>query len=368
MSQARIGVAVLGGGSIAEYHLAGLAATGRADVRVVTGRTQAKVAALAQRFGVPAASTDVDATLARPDVQAVVIATPDETHERLAIAAAEAGKAILLQKPMAGSVAGGQRILAAAARRGVDLQVSFMHRFFDEVVQARRWLDEGVIGRVLGARIRNATPGPDWGAWFFRRDSVPNGVVDQLGVHGIDLVEQMLGRVASVSGHARTALPQRRLRDGSVVDVDVIDNATATYRLLDGTFVAHEMSMTEVAGTDRFRMEIHGERGTLWLRTERGSLAAFAPARFGTQWYVATLATTPFGHRQHDAWLAGIAGDGPRLETARDALRGMAIVEALMRSAAARGVSMDVVEPASPFGAAHPPRDTHGMQGAAVTP
>src|SRR5689334_4652101 len=150
MPGARIGVAVLGGGTIAEYHLAGLAATGRADVRVLTGRTRANVDALAARFGVPEASTDVDATLARPEVEAVVIATPDDTHEALAIAAAQAGKAILLQKPMAGSVAGGQRIVATAARQGVDLQVSFMHRFFDEVVLARGWLQEGVIGRVRG--------------------------------------------------------------------------------------------------------------------------------------------------------------------------------------------------------------------------
>src|SRR5438045_2422833 len=98
MSGERIGVAVLGGGSIAEYHLAGLAATNRADVRVVTGRTHAKVAVLAERFGVPQASTDIAATLARDDVAAVVIATPDDTHEALAIAAAQAGKAILLQK------------------------------------------------------------------------------------------------------------------------------------------------------------------------------------------------------------------------------------------------------------------------------
>lgn len=342
MARARIGVAVLGGGTIAEYHLAGLAATGRADIRVVTGRTAANATALAARFGVPDVSTDVDATLARADVEAVVIATPDDTHEALAFAAARAGKAILLQKPMAGSVAGGRRIVAAAARHGVDLQVSFMHRFFDEVVQAREWLEEGVIGRVLGARVRNATPGPDWNTWFFRKACVPNGVVDQLGVHGIDLVLQLLGNVRAVSAQARTALPQRRLRDGTLVDVEVVDNANATYQLDDGTLVTHEMSMTEVAGCDRFRLEIYGERGSLWLRTERGLLAVFARARFGEQWHVPALPQTAFGRRQHEAWLAGVADEGPRLSTAGDALRGMAVVEAVMRSATRDGERVDV--------------------------
>ena len=103
--------------------------------------------------------------------------------------------------------------------------------------------------------------------------------------------------------------------------------------------------MTEVAGCDRFRLEIYGERGTLWLRTERGHLAVLAPGRFGREWHVPALAETPFGQRQHETWLTGIAGDGPRLHTARDALRGMAIVEAVMRSAAAKGEMTAVADP-----------------------
>jgi predicted dehydrogenase len=341
-SRAPIGVAMLGAGFIAEYHLAGLAAAGGAEVRIVVGRTRDKARALAGRFGIPESSTDVAAALARDDVQAVIVATPDDTHEAIAVAAARAGKAILLQKPMAGSVEGAQRIAAAASRHGVNLQVSFMHRFFDEVVATRRWLDEGLIGRVLSARIRNATPGPDWGAWFFRQASVPHGVVDQLGVHGIDLVEHLLGRVRSVSAHARIALPERQLRDGTRVKVETVDNAIAAYELADGTLVTHEMSMTEVAGCDRFRMEIYGEDGTLWLRSERGRLAAFVPGRFGRDWHVPTLPDTPPGKRQHETWLAGIAGDAPPLDSAGDALRGMRIVEALMQSSERNGQSVAV--------------------------
>src|SRR5512134_474789 len=97
----RTGVAMLGAGFIAEYHLAGLAAAGNADVRIVVGRRLDKARALAARFAIPHASTDVEAALARTDVQAVIVATPDDTHEAVAVAAARAGKAILLQKPMA---------------------------------------------------------------------------------------------------------------------------------------------------------------------------------------------------------------------------------------------------------------------------
>lgn len=337
-----VGVAMLGAGYIAEYHLAGLAAAGGAHLRVVAGRTLDKARAVATRFGVPDATTDVEGVFARADIDAVVIATPDDTHEALATAAARAGKSILLQKPMAGSVAAAERIVAEAQRCGVDLQVSFMHRFFDEVVEAKRWLDDGLLGPIIGARIRNATPGPDWGAWFFRSDRVPHGVVDQLGVHGIDLVLHLLGEVRSVNARARTAVARRRLADGAIVDVDTIDNANALYAIAGGAQVSHEMSMTEVAGCDRFRMEIYGANGTLWLRTSRGRLAARVPGRFGAEWHVATLPDSPPGARQHGAWIAGLRGSCPRLSTAQDALRGMRIVEAIMQSSELRGAEVDV--------------------------
>jgi len=332
MGARRIGVAMLGAGFIADYHLAGLASTGRADVRTVVARTAASARATAERFAVADAGTDVGAALSRDDVEAVIVATPDDTHEAVAIAAARAGKAILLQKPMAGSVAAACRIVDEAAAAGVDLQVSFMHRFFDEVVEAKRWIDEGAVGRVLSARIRNATPGPDWGEWFFRRASVPHGVADQLGVHGIDLVEHLLGRIRAVSARARTAVPVRRLRDGRQEEVETCDNVNAVYELADGTLVAHEISQTEAAGCDRFRMEIYGERGTLWLRSELGPFAACVPDGRGRAWHLPPLAGTASGLRQHESWLAGVAGELPRLATASDAVRGMRVVEAMMRS------------------------------------
>lgn len=342
MAGRRIGVAVLGAGFIAGYHLAGLAATGRADLRAIVGRTATRAGELARRFGVPDAGTDLDGTLARHDVEAVVIATPDDTHERVALAAVRAGKAILLQKPMAASVEAAERIVGAAARAQVDLQVSFMHRFFDEVVEARRLLREGALGRVLSARVRNATPGPDWDDWFFRAVNVPHGVASQLGVHGIDLVEQLLGPIRRASARARTARPLRSLADGREVRVENADHVSATYELDDGTLVAHEMSQVEVAGCDRFRMEVCGESGVLWLRTERGRLALGRTGADGEFWHTPALDETPTGRRQHDAWLAGVAGEAPPLGTAADALHGMRVVEAVMQSHARDGAAVDV--------------------------
>jgi UDP-N-acetyl-2-amino-2-deoxyglucuronate dehydrogenase len=343
-ARAPVGVAMLGAGFIAEYHLAGITAAGGAVVRVIAGRTREKAQALAARFGVSDVTDDWRAALARRDVDAVVIATPDDTHEGIAIAAAEAGKAILLQKPMAGSVVGARRIIDAASGAGVDLQVSFMHRWFEEVEQTRTWLREGLIGRVHSVRIRNATPGPDWGDWFFARTRVGNGVVDQLGVHGIDLALQLVGDIHHVSACMATLAPTRRLRDGRVVAVDTCDSAWAIYGFAGGAMGSHEMSMIEAHGCDRFRFELYGERGTLWLRSERGRLAAWAPAQFGSQWRVPVLAEAPAGERLHAAWLAGITGPAPRLDTARDALRGMQVVEAIAHSNAERGAVVNIAK------------------------
>jgi len=335
-----IGIAVIGAGYIAEYHLAGIAAvagdTG-AVVRALVGRSAERAQPLAQRFGVRDVLTDWRTALARDDVGAVVICTPDDTHEEIAVAAARARKAILLQKPMAGSVDACRRIVDAAEAHGVDLQVSFMHRYFPEVEAARTLLAEGAIGRVHSLRIRNATPGPDWGDWFFAKSSVTSGVVDQLGVHGIDLVLQLCGDIDEVSARAATLVATRTLRDGRTIAIRTPDTAFATYTLANGSMAAHEMSMVEQKGCDRFRLELYGEEGTMWLRTERGPLAVWAPGRFGAGWHAPALPSEPFGARHHRTWLDGVTGRAPRLATAQDAVRGMQVVEAIRRSSAERG-------------------------------
>jgi predicted dehydrogenase len=339
-----IGIAVLGAGFIAEYHLAGLAAAGGASVRLLVGLAEAKTAALAQRFDIPEISKDWRIALDRPEIDAVIIATPDDTHEEIAVAAATAGKSILLQKPMAGTASGCRNIIRAAEQAGVDLQVSFMHRWFEEVEQARGLLAEGVIGRVHSVRIRNATPGADWGDWFFTKAAVAHGVVDQLGVHGIDLAGQLVGAIQEVSARTAVLVPTRTLRDGRVIAVENIDTAFAIYGFADGAMGTHEMSQVEIKGCDRFRFELYGECGTLWLRSERGRLAIYAPQRFGNEWHCPELPELPPGQRHHAAWLAGLTGRAPRLATARDALRGMLVVEAIQKSASQGGARIAIDE------------------------
>ncbi|MFQ5970815.1 MAG: Gfo/Idh/MocA family protein [Alphaproteobacteria bacterium] len=327
-------VGCIGAGYISAYHLAGLAAAGGAEVRVLMGRTASRAAAVAKRFGIPDVVTDYRAVLDRDDIDAVVIATPDASHEEIAVAAAAAGKAILLQKPMARSAAECRRIIQASRQAGVHLQVSFMHRYFEEVVRARELLAGGKLGPVYAVRMRNATPGADWTDWVFSRELVGGGVVHQLGVHGIDLLRHIIGEIRTVMGTVALLRKERTLADGQRVRPDNDDQALAIYRFGDGVHASHEMSFNEIQGVDRFRLEIYCADATVMLRTERGQLALYAPGMTGSPgWFTPQLPSPVFGERHHRHWLDTVRGKVAPDETALDGLATILVAEAICRSA-----------------------------------
>ena len=337
-----IRVGVIGAGDISGYHLAGLDAAGGATVKVISGRRAERVAATAERFGVPDYVTDYVKILDRDDIDAVVIATPERSHEPIAAAAAAAGKAILLQKPVAESAKACERIIAAAANADVDLQASFMHRFFEETVYTRDLIQSGKLGTVFSARMRNATPGPD-ADWYYDPEIAAGGVVWCLGVHGIDLVQHLFGPIGEVSARCATMMPRRTLSDGTeLTDIEVEDHALALYRTVDGVLVSHEMSLCELKGTERFVLEIYAEKGTMQLRGPRGNLAMYAPEITGVDdWVSPDLPEVAFGARQHARWIDILRGRVQSDASALDALAGLHVVGAVL-SAAESGKTVNV--------------------------
>ena len=336
VSRAAVRVGMIGAGHISDYHLGGLAVVEGVEVVAIASGSEARAARQAARWHVPSWTSDWRRVLERSDVDAVVITTPDQTHLEIATAAAAAGKAILLQKPMARTVAESEAILNAAARHGVLLCVSFMHRYFEEVVRLREVLAAGSLGAIHHVRLRNATPGPDWGPWFFSRENVRYGVVAQLGVHGIDLLRHLFGPIASVQAAVARLQVERTLADGAVVRPETDDHALAIYRFQAGPLATHEMSSSEVAGTDRFRLEVYGAAGTAWLRQPTGELALYAPTLLGASgWFTPRLPERPFGQRQHASFIAQVRGDEPPDGTAADGLAAMRVAEAIYAASAA---------------------------------
>lgn len=320
-------VALIGAGSIAAYHLSGLRAAGAPAVAVAS-RTLTAAQAVAMAHDVPEALDDWRRLLGRRDVDAVIVATPDATHRELACAFLAAGKAVLLQKPMAATVAEAGLIRDAAGASGAVLEVSFMHRHFAEVVRARAMLAESVLGEVLSARIRNATPGPDWAPWFWQRAG-SGGVVAQIGVHGIDLVRHLLSPIVSVAALGGRRVPVRILRDGTRVEPELEDHVAAAYLLQGGAVVSHEMSFSDAGATDRFAMEIHGARGTLTIRGSRGALAVRQGA-----WRDVMVPDDDPGRRQHAEFLEIVAGRHPPTGSDADGLAAQRVVEAVAEAVA----------------------------------
>lgn len=334
LSNGEIRVAIIGAGFISDYHVAGIRAAGGARIVAMVGRNRERTELRARSLGIDRVETDLRAVLDDASVDAVVIATPDNRHKDMAIAALEAGKPVLLQKPMALDSEECRAILAARDRTGSLLAVSFMHRYFPEVLWLKDLLRRGTLGAVHGIRIRNATPGADWSDWFYTPGAVSGGVVMQLGVHGIDLCQHLFGPVRDVSARIATALPERILKDGRKVKTQVDDNALATYSLSGLTIASHEMSYTELAGCDRFRLEVQSDAGTVWLRTERGLAAVFAPAVTGeSEWVVPDLPREVFGAAHHRHWLSMVKDEAEPDDTPEAGLSSIKIAEAIYRSA-----------------------------------
>lgn len=326
-------VGLIGAGFISDYHIAGLQAAG-ASVTAIAATSEAQAAEKAARYHIPFVTGDYQTLLARDDVDAVVVATPDFTHREIASDALRAGKPVLLQKPMARSAEECQAIIDVARETGVALYVSFMHRYFEEVVRVRELLAERALGPLAAVRQRNATPGANWATWFYRKDLVGGGAMLQLGVHGIDLLQYLFGPITGVKAETALVRQERVLEDGTVVRPDNEDLILALYRFESGLLATHETAYNEVAGTDRFRTEIYGETGTAWLRTERGDLALYAPDFAGVPgWLAPDLPNHPHGYRQHRHFLDMLSGDAPDDGSAEAGLSTIRVVEAIYRSA-----------------------------------
>lgn len=340
-----VSVAVIGAGFIAEYHVNGLRSAGGAHIAALVGRRSGPTAERAHALAISRSETDYRKVLDDRSIDAVVIATPDDTHERIAIDALDAGKAVLLQKPMALDAIQCRNLIDAAENASSRLTVSFMHRYFAEVEWLRAQLVANVLGPIHSVRIRNATPGANWNEWFYTPGNVSGGVVMQLGVHGIDLCQHLFGPITEVSAQMMTARPQRELADGRVVRSELEDNVLATYRFRNGIQGSHEMSYTEVQGCDRFRLEVYGELGTAWLRTERGTAAIYAPSLTRQQqWVAPALPEQPLGQAHHRHWLSIVRGVSPADDTAYAGLASIEVAETIYR--AARSGKRSVVETA----------------------
>jgi predicted dehydrogenase len=194
-------VAILGGGFMGGAHANNYAALGdRVRVKTVYSRSSEKATRVAEIVGA-AASTDLEATIADPDVDAVDICLPTPLHRTTAQLAFDHEKHAFLEKPLALTVEDGEAIVGAAAASGRTLMVGLVLRFWPEYVELHRRVSAGQLGRPFAVAASRLSPPADWAGWYADVSQSGGPLVD-LMVHDFDQANWLLGEPRSVYARA----------------------------------------------------------------------------------------------------------------------------------------------------------------------
>lgn len=253
--------AIIGAGAISWLRKSAIGQLANAELAGVYDIAQDRAAELA---GDAQVFSSLENLMGSDAVDAVIICTPPDTHESIAQAALDAGKHVLVEKPMANSLEACARMTRAARGAGKVLTVGFNHRYFPAIKELKTALNDGRIGRLSHVRGYTGHVGlAEFKApWMYARDVMGGGALMDNGIHMIDLVHHLMGPVAGVYGQATT----------SVWEIDgVEDNAYAVLTGKDGVIGTIGASWSEWKGY-HFMVEAYGSHGM--------ARAYYAPMRF----------------------------------------------------------------------------------------
>lgn len=268
----RVGVIGCGAGI---FHLEGYQEEPRAEVVALAGLDTDRCEMLAKRFDIPNIHREYQELLARDDIDAVSIAVPNILHLPVTKAAFEAGKHVLIEKPLARNAVEGVAMIEAAREHNKVLGVSFQRRTRHDVQLVKEAYEKGQFGNVYYSKAwwmrRSGIPG--LGSWFTSKEAAGGGPLIDLGVHVLDMLMYVLGNpeVHSVTGttyaeigpSGRGGWPgQKRQMLAADQKYEVEDLATAFIRLKNGGTMLLEASwasFTEMK--DDFGIQVYGSEG-----------------------------------------------------------------------------------------------------------
>lgn len=272
---------------------------------------------------------DYREAIARPDVDAVVIVTPTFLHCPIACAAAEAGKHIFLEKPMAVTLDECDAIIAATQQAGVKLQIGFMRRFDEGFLEAKAMLDSGELGRIM--KIKSTGRGPGLPSpWMFDLKK-SNGIIAEVNSHDMDSLRWFTGSEA-VRAYAEAA--NFKCDQARSDFPEFYDNMLVTFRMADDTIGEVDGTCPCHYGYDA-RVEILCERGMVLV----GHTAETTATRITAEGQVLGRTVKSWRNLFRDAYLAEMehfvdcieSGHTPSV-TGRDGLRAVAMVLAANES------------------------------------
>jgi len=268
-------IGLIGAGAIARgMYVAAARALASTGVRLVaiTDAVPEKAQALATDAGATA-YPDHHSLLERPGLSAVIVATTIGTHAELTLAALQAGKHVLVQKPMATSLAEADQLIGEADQRRLILQCEPPHVMHPYAVQLRRDIAEGRIGQPCLVVARAAHAGPPDRPWFYYQ-AHGGSVIFDMGVHALTWVLGVGGPAARVTA-VYTRSVEERLINNAPLRPDIVDNALLTLQLRSGALASVITNYCTVAQLSP-SLEVYGSEGTILVNAAQAGYMRFS--------------------------------------------------------------------------------------------
>jgi predicted dehydrogenase len=339
-----LGFAIVGCGMIARFHARALAEVPGVRLVALVSRKLDTAGKLAGELGLRCdLYTDLSQALARRDLHVVIVTTPSGAHMEPAVAAAEAGKHVVVEKPLEISLQRCDRIIEACERNRVKLCTIFPSRFGDANQALKTAVDAGRLGRLTLGETTCKWWRPqsyyDEGGWKGTQALDGGGALMNQAIHNVDLLCWMMGTVTHINGFTATLAHER---------IEVEDTAVACLRFANGALGVIQATTSVHPGLPK-TIAIHGDRGTVvveqddvlrWDFTPQSPDDAVTKQRFAQKTGASGGSSNPaaishVGHaRQLTDFVQAIRGGRPPLVDGREGRRAVEVIRAIYQSAA----------------------------------
>jgi predicted dehydrogenase len=238
------------------------------------GRNASDLDAFAEQFGWQSTETSWERLVARDDIDLIDICTPNALHMPIALAAAEAGKHILCEKPLANDAEEARQMLRAAEKAGVKHMVAFNYRRVPAIMLAKQLIEEGRIGQIRhfnAVYYQESLVDPDYPfVWRHDAEKGGSGAHGDLNAHTVDLALYLLGEIDAVCAAREIYIRERPLPDGSGVGTVTADDATYFLgRFGSGALGSFIATRVATGRKNHLRLEIFGSEGAIMFNLER---------------------------------------------------------------------------------------------------
>ena len=286
-------------------------------MKVVCGRKADAVAQFAEQWGWENSSADWNDVVRRDDVDLVDISTPGHTHAEIAIAAAQSGKHVFCEKPLANSLTEARKMLTTVREAGVKHMINFNYRRCPAVALAKQMIGAGELGEI---RHYRATYLQDWLVdpefpmnWRMRKETAGSGAHGDLGAHAVDLAHNLVGELSEVDGTKKTFITERPAEGTSdgltatagegVEQVTVDDSSLFIAQFASGASGSFEATRLAPGRKNFNRFEINGSKGSLvWCFEQLNELQFYSTSDPSTVSGFRTIIATEGDHPYAGSW------------------------------------------------------------------